>query len=136
PAPHFGRPVHPALRVVYLVTGALQGAALGLLLAASPVALDPSYGTPRAPGTLGPLEDQALGGVVMWAVGGAVDMLAVILLLYQVFTSDGDPARAPDRHPAAIDHDLVCRRVRSPRGDDRALAQRSEEHTSELQSRS
>ena len=88
PAPHFGRPVHPALRVVYLVTGALQGAALGLLLAASPVALYPSYGTPRAPGTLGPLEDQALGGVVMWAVGGAVDMLAVILLLYRFFTSD------------------------------------------------
>src|SRR5207247_499321 len=40
------------------------------------------------PGTLGPLEDQALGGVVMWAVGGAVDMLAVILLLYRFFTSD------------------------------------------------
>ena len=88
PAPHFGRPVHPALRVVYLVTGALQGAALGLLLAASPVVLYPTYAAPREPGTLSPLEDQALGGVVMWAVGGAVDMLAVILLLYQVFTSD------------------------------------------------
>jgi cytochrome c oxidase assembly factor CtaG len=88
PAPHFGRPAHPALRVVYLVTGALQNAALGLLLAASPVVLYPSYAADREPGTLSPLDDQALGGVVMWAVGGAVDMLAVILLLYRFFASD------------------------------------------------
>jgi putative membrane protein len=88
PAPHFGRPAHPGLRVVYLVTGALQSAALGLLLAASPIVLYPSYATPREPGTLPPLDDQALGGVVMWAVGGAVDMLALILLLHKVFALD------------------------------------------------
>ena len=76
------------MRVVYLVTGALQGAALGLLLAASPVVLYPSYAAPSEPGPLGPLDDQALGGVVMWAVGGAVDTLAVILLLYRFFARD------------------------------------------------
>jgi hypothetical protein len=72
-----------ALRAV-----AWMGAALGLLLAASPVALYPSYAAERESGALSPLEDQALGGVVMWAVGGAVDTLGVILLLYQFFASD------------------------------------------------
>lgn len=87
PAPHFGRPAHPGLRVVYLVTGALQSAALGLLLAASPSVLYPSYAVPLEDRALSPLEDQALGGVVMWGFGGAVDMLAVILVLNQFFTA-------------------------------------------------
>jgi putative membrane protein len=87
PAPHVARAAHPVLRVVYLVTGALQNAALGLLLAASPSVLYPSYAASSEPGTLSPLEDQALGGVVMWGWGGVVDMLAVILLLHRFFTS-------------------------------------------------
>ena len=88
PAPHVARSAHPVLRVVYLVTGALQSAALGLLLAASPSVLYPSYAASPEPGGLSPLDDQALGGVVMWGWGGAVDMLAVILLLHQFFTVD------------------------------------------------
>lgn len=88
PAPHFGRSAHPGLRVVYLVTGALQSAALGLLIAASPVVLYASYTARPEPATLSPLDDQALGGVVMWGFGGAVDMLAVLLLLYKFFTVD------------------------------------------------
>jgi len=88
PAPHVARSAHPVLRVVYLVTGALQSAALGLLLAASPSILYPSYAASPEPGGLSPLDDQALGGVVMWGWGGAVDMLAVILLLHRFFTVD------------------------------------------------
>ncbi|HEV8642279.1 MAG TPA: cytochrome c oxidase assembly protein [Methylomirabilota bacterium] len=88
PAPHLGRALHPGSRVVYLVLGALQSAALGLLLAASPIVLYSSYAAPPEPGTLNPLDDQALGGVVMWGFSGAVDMLAVLLLLYKFFTMD------------------------------------------------
>ena len=88
PAPHLGKPRHPALRVVYLVTGALQSAALGLVLTVSPIVLYSSYAPAVERRTLSPLEDQALGGVVMWGFGGAVDMLAVIVLLYRLLAAE------------------------------------------------
>jgi cytochrome c oxidase assembly factor CtaG len=95
PAPRLGRPLHPGLRVVYLVAGALQSAILGLLLASSQTVLYASYTAALPPWELTPLDDQALGGVVMWGVTGAVDMLAVILLLYQYFAREEDSRRAP-----------------------------------------
>src|SRR5438067_1536107 len=68
------------------------------LLLADPLAalLYASYAAPPGPGGLAPLEDQALGGVVMWGGGGAVDMLAVLLLLHRFFsTQDPEPQRQP-----------------------------------------
>ena len=90
PAPHVARSLHPSLRVVYVVVGALQTAGLGLLLATRSTVLYAPY---RVPGkwALDPLDDQALGGVVMWGIGGAVDMLAVILLLYRFFAATARP---------------------------------------------
>ena len=77
PAPRL-RPVRGhGVRLVYLVLGAFQAAALGVLLALAPVILYPAYAGADA------LEDQALGGVLMWALGGAGDMLAVGLLLWR-----------------------------------------------------
>jgi putative membrane protein len=73
PAPR-ARPAPPlSWRVVYLVLGAFQSAALGVFLLASP---QPLY-------EYGVVDDQALGGVLMWAVGGAVDMAAVLVLVYR-----------------------------------------------------
>jgi cytochrome c oxidase assembly factor CtaG len=79
PAPRT-RPVpHPGWTVAYLLLGAFQSAALGLWLARAPRAL---YGYTSA----GALEDQAWGGVLMWGAGGAVDMLAVLLVVYRVLS--------------------------------------------------
>ncbi len=86
PAPHVGRALHPGAGVVYLVLGALQSAGLGLLLAASPTVLYSSYTASRGLGRLSPLEDQALGGVVMWGLSAVIDMLAVMVLLYRFLT--------------------------------------------------
>jgi cytochrome c oxidase assembly factor CtaG len=73
PAPR-AQPAPPlGWRIVYLVLGAFQSAALGVFLLASP---QPLY-------AYGVLDDQALGGVLMWAVGGAVDMAAVLVLVYR-----------------------------------------------------
>jgi putative membrane protein len=72
PAPRFRAPTGYGIRVVYLVLAALQGALLGLLLAMSRETWYRAY--PNA-------EDQSLGGLVMWGIGGAVDMLAVLILL-------------------------------------------------------
>jgi putative membrane protein len=99
PAPRVGAALHPSRRVVYLVAGALQSAMLGLLLAASPTVLYSSYSAERRPGGLTPLDDQALGGVVMWGVTGAVDMLAVILLLNRYFALDEAPGRPATVRP-------------------------------------
>ena len=43
-------------------------------------------------------EDQSLGGLLMWAVGGAVDMLAVVVLM-------GRYLGAQDRRAIDPDHD-------------------------------
>jgi putative membrane protein len=89
PAPRSGAPPPAVARVVYLVLAAFASGALGVLLAASPV---PLYAYPAPSGGLSALEDQAWGGVVMWAVGGAVDMGAVLAVVGRVV--GGDRGRA------------------------------------------
>jgi cytochrome c oxidase assembly factor CtaG len=86
PAPRFRRPAPHALRIVYLVLGAFQTAALGLLLTLAPTVLYRSYATAPRPQGLGALDDQAWGGVVMWGFGGSIEMIAVLLLLYRCFS--------------------------------------------------
>lgn len=82
PAPRWqaGAP-HP-LRVVYVVLGAFQTAALGLWLTLAPTVLYRGYAAAR-PGGLDPLDDQTWGGVVMWALGGLIDTIAVLALVYR-----------------------------------------------------
>ena len=82
PAPRFRASASYGGRVVYLVLAALQAGLLGLLLMASPETWYRAYSS---------AEDQSLGGLVMWAVGGAVDMLAVLVLLGRYLASQ-DPA--------------------------------------------
>jgi cytochrome c oxidase assembly factor CtaG len=77
PAPRTATPP-AAARVVYLVLAAFASGALGVVLAASPV---PLYAYPAAAEGGSRLDDQAWGGVVMWAVGGAIDMAAVLAVL-------------------------------------------------------
>lgn len=83
PAPRFREPAPHAFRIVYLVLGAFQTATLGLLLTLAPVVLYRSYATMAGHGSLGVLDDQAWGGVVMWGLGGLIDMIAVLLLLHR-----------------------------------------------------
>ena len=87
PAPRLRPPAGYGARVVYLVLTAMQGGLLGLLLAMSPQLLYRAY--PSA-------EDQSLGGLIMWAVGGAADMLAVLILLGRYL---GSQDRAAYRQP-------------------------------------
>ena len=85
-APRF-RPAPPyALRVVYLVLAAFQTAALGLVLTLAPAVLYRSYA-----GGPGALEDQMWGGVVMWGLGGLIDMIAVLVLVHR--SLGGEPGR-------------------------------------------
>jgi len=81
PGPRFGHAAHPAARVAYLVLGALQNAALGLLLSSRPEPFYTTYAAASPAWSLSPAEDQALGGVVMWTVGSAVDMAAILYVV-------------------------------------------------------
>jgi putative membrane protein len=95
PAPRLRVPTAYGIRVGYLVLSALQGALLGLLLAMSRESWYRAY--PSA-------EDQSLGGLVMWGIGGAVDMLAVLILVGCYLGSQDRAERCdpPERAPKPL----------------------------------
>lgn len=95
PAPRFDPPPHPAARIAYLVLGALQSGALGLVLSSRTEPLYSSYAASASAWGLAPAEDQALGGVLMWTVGAAVDMAAVLLVLGRVLSARGGVSVQP-----------------------------------------
>jgi putative membrane protein len=78
PAPRLRPRSTAGASVIYLVLAALQTGLLGLLLTLSPESWYRSYAS---------VEDQSLGGLVMWGVGGAVDMLAVLILVGRYLAS-------------------------------------------------
>src|SRR5438270_223172 len=76
--PRLARAPHPAARVVYLVLGAIQNTALGLFLSSRPEPLYASYAATAPAWGLTADDDQTWGGLLMWSVGSAVDMAAVL----------------------------------------------------------
>jgi putative membrane protein len=87
PAPRLAPPPGAGASVAYLVLAAFQTATLGLLLAGADGPVYASYaGAPDA------LADQAQGGILMWSLGGAVDMLAVLAVLWRTLCGLERPA--------------------------------------------
>jgi cytochrome c oxidase assembly factor CtaG len=97
PGPRFRRAAPQALRIVYLVFGAFQTAALGLALTLAPTVLYATYAAGPHPAGFGALDDQSAGGIVMWAAGGLVDMVAVLVLLYRSLGPGGRGGATPER---------------------------------------
>ena len=89
PAPRLRAPAGYGIRVGYLVLAALQGSLLGLLLAMSRETWYRAYPS---------VEDQSLGGLVMWGIGGTVDMLAVLILV-GCYLGSQDRAQRCDPQP-------------------------------------
>ena len=85
PAPRLRPPAGYGARVIFLVVAALQASLLGLLLTMNP-------GWYRAYPSA---EDQSLGGLLMWGLGGAVDMLAVLVLLACYLSAQDRQATEP-----------------------------------------
>jgi cytochrome c oxidase assembly factor CtaG len=83
PAPRLRARSTDGARVGYLVLAALQGGFLGLLLTLSPEAWYRSYASTA---------DQSLGGLIMWGVGGAIDMLVVLIVMARYLASQDRPA--------------------------------------------
>ena len=101
PAPRVRGLLPYSLRLVYLVPAGGQQALLGLLLSTSPVVLYPSYQTSPSSWGLSPLDDQARGGVIMWAAGGIIGLVTLMVLMYRLLEVEekGDEPR-DERRPA------------------------------------
>ncbi|PYN06544.1 MAG: cytochrome c oxidase assembly protein [Candidatus Rokuibacteriota bacterium] len=102
PSPRVRGHLAYSLRVVYLVLTGGQQALLGLLLSTSPVVLYGSYEAGAAARGLSPLDDQADGGVIMWATSGVVGLVTLMVLMYRLLAQEdrlppieGPPALAP-----------------------------------------
>ncbi len=68
------------MTIVYLLTTAIHTAVLGALLTFAPAPLYGAYAHTTAVWGLTPLEDQQLGGLIMWVPAGFVFLLAGLML--------------------------------------------------------
>jgi putative membrane protein len=73
--------------MIFVVTFAMENAMLAALLIFAPRVLYSVHSATPAWSGLKPLEDQQLAGVLMWAVTGLVDMLALCLLFVALLAS-------------------------------------------------
>jgi putative membrane protein len=68
------------MSVIYIFTTAVHSTALGALLTLSPAVWYPDYGDTTAAWGLTPLQDQQLGGLIMWIPSGIVYLVAALWL--------------------------------------------------------
>lgn len=87
-----GKRVQRAAGVFGLLLTSMHMSLLGALIALAPRPLYRCTDMCRAQSTLGPLDDQALGGTVMLAIGGSVYLLGGLMLLAK--TLQQHPARS------------------------------------------
>jgi cytochrome c oxidase assembly factor CtaG len=99
PAPRVRASMPAVSKVIYVVLAAFQTAALGLLLTVAPALLYRSYETTTLQYGLSALEDQVWGGIVMWGVGGLIDMLVVLVLVYRSMGATPADHLAPAHRP-------------------------------------
>jgi putative membrane protein len=100
PAPRFrGVPSH-GLRIVYLVAATLQNTLLGMAISLPERVLYPFY--ERVPGleALSPINDQALGGGIMW-VSGHMYLIPILFLVYRLLKSEEEGAQSAAAQPAS-----------------------------------
>jgi putative copper resistance protein D len=94
---------HP-VRILYLFLAMPQNSFLGVALMSASTVLYPHYVTNGRDWGLSPLEDQALGGVVMWVVGD-VFFLAGLLVVVWLWM------RHEDRRTERLDRRLAAERA-------------------------
>jgi putative membrane protein len=76
---HRGRLAY-GMAVMYVFTTAVHNSILGALLTFAPTVWYPAYAETTAAWRLTPLEDQQLGGLIMWVPGGLVYLVAGLAL--------------------------------------------------------
>lgn len=94
---------HP-VRILYLFMALPQNSFLGVALLSAPTVLYPHYVTNARDWGLPPLEDQALGGMIMWVVGDLFFLAAMmgVVVLWM---------RHEDRRTERLDRRLAAERA-------------------------
>jgi putative membrane protein len=87
------------VRIAYLIVATAQNTLLGAILGLTERVLYPSYAPGRGLFGLSALDDQALGGGIMWS-GGHMYLVAILVLLWQAMDAEG---RSPAAVPAPRD---------------------------------
>lgn len=98
---------HP-VRLLYLFLAMPQNSFLGVALMSAPTVLYPHYVTNLRDWGLSPLDDQALGGVIMWVVGDLCFLAAMMVMVVLWM-------RHEDRRTERLDRRLAAERA--SRGD-------------------
>src|SRR4029453_16850149 len=92
PAPRLGPRLHPGLQIAYLLAATAQSTALGMLLAVPERAFYPHYARIAATLGISAVDDQMLGGGLMWS-GAHMYLFPILVILYGV---SRDSARERD----------------------------------------
>ena len=94
---------HP-VRILYVFLAMPQNSFLGVAIMSAGTVLYPHYATNGREWGLSPLEDQALGGVIMWVVGDVFFLAAMIITVWLWM-------RHEDRRTARLDRRLAEERA-------------------------
>ena len=94
--------------VLYLFTTAMHNTLLGLLLTFSRTPWYPSYAHTTQSWGLTPLEDQQLGGLVMWVPAGVVYIVAALALLAAWMRESENRVRAREAREGLIGASAVA----------------------------
>jgi putative membrane protein len=81
PAPRLRPPSHPGLLIAYLIAATAQNTALGMALTVPDRAFYPHYVRAAAMLGISAVDDQALGGGLMWGMGHMY-LLPILVILY------------------------------------------------------
>jgi putative membrane protein len=95
PVPDIARPYPPLGQVLYLFLQTIPASLVGALLAATGVAYYATYVAAPRITALSPIEDQQLGGLLMWVGGGVYFLIATGV----VFFAWASREEAADRRP-------------------------------------
>jgi cytochrome c oxidase assembly factor CtaG len=89
--------LHPGLRLLYTWAVMMPMGILGILLTITTFTWYPAYAAqPRLWG-LSPIDDQHLGGVLMWVPGGLIYILAISILFFRMMSEEEAEPEIEDR---------------------------------------
>jgi cytochrome c oxidase assembly factor CtaG len=87
PAPRVHGSISYGFRIAYLVAATLQNTLLGFAISFPERVLYPFYATVPELRSLAPIDDQALGGGIMW-VSGHMYLIPILVLIYRMLTRE------------------------------------------------
>ena len=93
PAPRLHGEISYGFRIIYLVAATLQNTVLGMVISLPKRVLYPFYEAMPRLMDLSPINDQALGGGIMW-VSGHMYLIPILVLVARMFTREEESIRS------------------------------------------